>query len=166
MQSEGVYIEILDAAGQPCAPGQVGRVVITPLHNFAMPMIRYEIGDWAEAGASCDCGRCLPVITKIHGRTRTMLRLPDGAMRHPRFGERQFGAIAPIRQFQVVQKSLRHVNVSLVVARPLTHAEENKLRALIIENLGHPFEVTFAYLEEIARAESGKFEDFHSEVTE
>ena len=164
VQAEGVFMEILDAAGQPCAPGETGRVVITPLHNFAMPLIRYEIGDNAEAGAPCDCGRGLPVITKIHGRMRNMLRLPDGSTRHPRFGERQFGSIAPVRQYQIVQKSLRDIEVALVVMRPLTAAEEEALRRLIIENLEHPFAVSFVYRDAIARAESGKFEDFRSEV--
>lgn len=164
VQAEGVYLEVLDAQGQPCAPGETGRVVITPLHNYAMPLIRYEIGDNATVGAPCDCGRTLPVLAAIHGRVRNMLRLPDGSVRHPRFGEREFGGIAPVRQYQVVQKTLHDIEVALVVARPLTAAEEDALRALIVASLRHPFAVRFVYREAIARADSGKFEDFRSEV--
>jgi len=164
VQAEGVYLELLNAAGEACAPGEVGRVVITPLHNFAMPLIRYEIGDYAEAGEPCDCGRGLPVIRRILGRVRNMLRLPDGGMRYPRFGEAQFGTIAPVRQFQVVQKSLAEIEVALVVARPLTVAEEDALRTLILKNLGHSFSVAFAYRDDIPLPASGKYEDFRSEV--
>ncbi|RPJ45134.1 MAG: phenylacetate--CoA ligase family protein [Betaproteobacteria bacterium] len=164
VQAEGVYLELINAAGAHCAPGELGRVVITPLHNFAMPLLRYDIGDYAEAGEPCDCGRGLPVIRRILGRVRNMLRLPDGGMRHPRFGEAQFGGIAPVRQFQVVQKSLRDIEVALVVARPLMPVEEEALRTLILKNLGHPFTVSFVYRDDIPRAASGKYEDFRSEV--
>ncbi len=164
VQSEGIYLELLDDHGQPCAPGTLGRVVITVLHNFATPLIRYDIGDYAEAGEPCDCGRSLPVIKRIVGRVRNMLRLPGGGMRHPRFGEAQFGSIAPVRQFQVVQKTLQDIEVALVVARPLTVGDEMVLRALIVKNLKHPFKVSFVYRDDIPRSAGGKYEDFRSEV--
>lgn len=164
VQAEGVYLELLNAAGEQCAPGESGRVVITPLHNFAMPLIRYEIGDYAEAGEPCDCGRGLPVIRRILGRVRNMLRLPGGGMRYPRFGEAQFGKVAPVRQFQVLQRTLQDIEVALVVARPLTVDEETALRELVLNNLGHRFAVTFSYHDDIPRAASGKYEDFRSEV--
>jgi len=164
VQAESIYFELLNAAGKPCVAGEKGRVVITTLHNFAMPLIRYEIGDYAEAGEPCDCGRGLPVIRRILGRVRNMLRLPDGSQRHPRFGEAQFGAIAPVLQFQVVQKSLNEIEVALVVARPLTEQEEDTMRALILKNLGHPFNLTFSYRAEIPLLPSGKYEDFRSEI--
>jgi phenylacetate-CoA ligase len=164
VQAEGIYLELLDDHGQPCAPGTLGRVVITVLHNFATPLIRYDIGDYAEAGEPCDCGRNLPVIRRIVGRVRNMLRLPGGGMRHPRFGEAQFGSIAPVRQFQVVQKTLQDIEVALVVARPLTAAEEDTLRALILKNLAQPFTLSFVYRDDIPRSAGGKYEDFRSEV--
>jgi len=164
VQAEGIYLELLDEQGKPAVPGTPGRVVITVLHNFATPLIRYDIGDYAEAGEPCDCGRNLPVIRRIIGRVRNMLRLPGGGMRHPRFGEAQFGSIAPVRQFQVVQKTLQDIEVALVVARPLTAAEEDTLRALILKNLAHPFKVSFVYRDDIPRSAGGKYEDFRSEV--
>jgi phenylacetate-CoA ligase len=165
VQAEGIYLELLDGQDKPAAPGTLGRVVITVLHNFAMPLIRYDIGDYAEAGEPCDCGRKLPVIRRIVGRVRNMLTLPDGSLRHPRFGEAQFGSIAPVRQFQVVQKSLEDIEVALVVARPLTAGEEMVLRALIVKNLKHPFNVSFVYRDGIPRSAGGKYEDFRSDVT-
>lgn len=166
VQAEGVYLEILRADGSSCVPGETGQVVITGLHNFAMPLIRYAIGDHAEVGMSCDCGRTLPVIRRIHGRVRNMLRLPDGGVRYPRFGETQFARIAPVRQFQVVERSLREIEVALVVARELDVDEEGALRALVTKNLGAVFDIRFSYHDEIERLPSGKYEDFRSEVAE
>ena len=68
VQSESVLVEVLDEQGKACAPGAVGRIVITTLQNFAMPLIRYDIGDLAELGAPCPCGRGLPVIRRFAGR--------------------------------------------------------------------------------------------------
>src|SRR6185312_15465562 len=61
VQSENLFVEVLDEAGRACQPGEVGKVVVTTLHNFAMPLLRYDIGDYAEVGAPCRCGRNLPV---------------------------------------------------------------------------------------------------------
>jgi len=63
VQAESALVEVLNAAGHPCRAGETGRVYVTPLHNFAMPLIRYDIGDFAEVGPPCPCGRGLPVLT-------------------------------------------------------------------------------------------------------
>jgi len=69
-----------------------------------------------------------------------------------------------VLQFQVVQKSLSEIEVALVVARALTADEEETLRTLILKNLGHPFNLTFSYRDEIPLLASGKYEDFRSEI--
>ena len=57
VMSETVLVEVVDEHGAPCPPGATGRVLVTPLHNFAMPLLRYEIGDEAELAEGCPCGR-------------------------------------------------------------------------------------------------------------
>jgi phenylacetate-CoA ligase len=69
VQSETVLLEVLDERNRACAPGTVGRVVVTALHNYAMPLVRYDLGDLAEAGNPCACGRGLPVLRRIVSRT-------------------------------------------------------------------------------------------------
>jgi phenylacetate-CoA ligase len=68
VQSERIFVEVVDDEGVPCGPGQTGRVLVTPLHNYAMPLLRYELGDYAEVGEPCPCGRGLPVLSRILGR--------------------------------------------------------------------------------------------------
>ena len=73
VMAESVFVEILAADGRPCEPGETGRLVVTSLHNFAMPLIRYEVRDYAEVGRPCPCGRGLPAIARILGRSRNMV---------------------------------------------------------------------------------------------
>ncbi len=164
VQSEGVVLEILREDGQACEAGEVGRVVVTPLHNFAMPLIRYELGDYAEAGGPCPCGRGLPVIARVLGRVRNMLRLPDGREVWPLIGEPSYSAIPAIRQYQMVQTSFQDLEMKLVVRHPLTPEDEAKLRNVILTRLGHRFEIAFSYHDEIPRGPGGKFEDFRCEI--
>lgn len=166
IQSESALVEILDDANRPCAPGQMGRVVVTPLHNFAMPLIRYEIGDYAVAGAPCACGRGLPVIEAIVGRERNLVTLPDGRRYWPLTGYTKWSDIAPIEQFQIIQKSLVQLEAKLVMPRELTASEREQFISIMQESFGHPFDVTITYCREIPRGASGKYEDFVSEVAD
>jgi phenylacetate-CoA ligase len=165
VQSESVLLEVLDDAGRPCAPGEVGRIVATSLHNFAQPMIRYDIGDYAEVGGPCPCGRGLPVLDRILGRFRNMLTLPDGRRIWPRLSEGRYREVAPIRQYQVVQTGRAALEVRLAAERPLSADEEAKLRAMILGRIGSAdFALTFTYHDAIPRSAGGKFEDFKSEI--
>ncbi|MGD1878936.1 MAG: phenylacetate--CoA ligase family protein [Kiloniellaceae bacterium] len=165
-QSENVLMEVVDDSGRPCAPGEVGRVLITSLHNFATPLIRYELGDFAEVGAPCACGRGLPVITRIVGRQRNRLALPDGTTIFPYFGNHDdYKAITPqVRQFQFIQHSLDEIEKRMVVAEPLTPEQEEQTRVLMLRNLGYPFRITFTYHDEIPLSPRGKYEEFISKV--
>lgn len=166
VQSESVLVEVLNDEGSPCGPGEIGRLVITSLHNFAFPLIRYEIGDYAEVGQPCSCGRGLATLRRIVGRTRNMLRLPNGDRRWSLVGFREFVQVAPIRQFQLVQKSLQLVEATFVVERPLTSAEEQKVKDIVQNALGHKFEIVCVYAGHLVRAKSGKFEEFICQVTD
>ncbi len=159
VQSESVLLEILDENDEPCRPGELGRVVITDLHNFAMPLIRYEIGDRAVPGQACSCGRGLPVIARITGRYRNHLILPNGHRFRPGFLPSTLLPIAPIRQIQLVQLTRNDLKVRLAVARPLTAEEEGRLRDVIMERMHHDWTMDFEYVDEIPRSAGGKYED-------
>ncbi len=160
VQAENVLVEVLDAAGRPCAAGETGEVVLTTLHNFAMPLIRYAIGDYAQVGPPCACGRGLPVLRRVHGRARNLLRLPDGSRHWPSFPAQDWLAIAPVRQFRLRQTAAERIEVDLVTARPLDSAEEAGLQSMLQSRLGHPFRIALQPLADIPRPPGGKFEDF------
>jgi phenylacetate-CoA ligase len=165
VQAEKLYLEVLDEYDRPCTPGQVGRVVISALHNFATPLIRYELGDYAEVGGPCPTGRGLPVLTRIMGRSRNMAILPSGDRVWPSIRASHFVDIAPVRQFQLVQRTVDSIEVSLVVAAPLTEDQRLRLRNILRERISPAFDFTFHEVDDIPRAPNGKFEDFRSELT-
>lgn len=138
--------------------------MVTSLHNFAMPLIRYQLNDYAEVGEACPCGRGLPVLKRILGRQRNMVVLPDGKRRWPSLPSRPMVEIAPVRQFQLIQKSLTRVEAHLVVERSLAKYEEEHLAAWLGERLGAAFQFEFHYVAEIPRRPNSKHEDFISEV--
>jgi phenylacetate-CoA ligase len=164
VQSENLLVEVLDEKGHPCSQEKTGRVVVTTLHNFAMPLIRYVLGDYATVGKLCPCGRGLPVLTRITGRVRNMMTLPSGGRVWPSFGASKIGDVVPIRQFQLVQKTLTELELRVVPQRPFTSDDEEKMRALITKQLGGGFQVAFTYHDAIARGAGGKYEDFRSEL--
>lgn len=159
VQSEAVYVEVLRDDGQPCEPGEIGRVVVTPLHNFAFPLIRYELGDHAEWGEPCPCGRGLPVLRRIWGRTRNRLMYPDGRWVWPIVNYRSLRDVAPIRQMRLVQRSPQHIDVELVITPRPTPEVETRLAQCLTRNLGHAFDFQFCYVDHIPRSAGGKFED-------
>ena len=165
VMSEGLVLELLGDDGRPCASGETGRVVVTDLHNFATPLIRYELGDLAVADGPCPCGRGLPKIRRILGRQRNLLRLPDGRRYWPLTGALGYRDAAPVRQYQIIQRSFERVTLRLAVERPLSVVEEQELAEKLVEFLGHRFAVDFEYFApDIPRGPGGKFEDFICEM--
>lgn len=167
VQSENILLEIVDDDGEPCPIGVPGRVLVTTLHNYASPLIRYELGDIAEYGEPCSCGRGLPVIKKILGRKRNRLTLPSGESRFPYLGEH--GGIAKltgvkVKQFQCVQIDRKTIEIRLSTAREFSKAEELRVSELVQKNLGYPFNVRFKFFDEIPKSSRGKFEEFISLV--
>jgi phenylacetate-CoA ligase len=160
IMEENLIVEVLNEEGQPCAPGEIGRIVITDLHNFSTPLIRYDIGDYAEVGEPCPCGRGLSALKNIRGRERNLLIKPDGSRHWPLTNFGNFRDIAPIQQYQMIQEDLR-IEVRLVAERALTAYEEDKLKQTIQEALGYPFELIFTYFDkQIPLSSNGKFEEF------
>ena len=162
VQSENLIVEVLDRTGAPCAPGAVGEVVVSTLHNFAMPLIRYASGDFAEVAEPCVCGRGLPALRRIVGRQRNMVVRPDGVRRWPSFPSEAWREIAPILQIQLIQDAPDHVAAKLVTLRPLTADECKRLTVALQECLNYPFNITLQRVEVIPRSAGGKYEDFVS----
>lgn len=105
INAEHVFVEIVDEAGRQTAPGEMGRVLITTLENHLMPLVRYEIGDYAIAAeGSCPCGRTLPLLGRIAGRTINLFRMQNGSLFSPWALTGPLRTCSEITQFQVVRK--------------------------------------------------------------
>ena len=160
VQSESLFVEVIDDEGNPCGPGQVGRVIVTALHNYAMPLIRYDIGDYTQVGEPCVCGRGLLVLDRIMGRQRNMFILPSGRKFWPSFVLAEGEAALPPHQFQVVQRAIDRVEFRLVVDAPFNKAQEEQALQRLRRAMGDEFEYTLTYVDQIPRSPRGKYEDF------
>ncbi len=164
---EHVYLEIVDEDNQPCAIGKPGKVLVTNLMNYATPLIRYELGDYAAWGEPCACGRSLPVIQAILGRKRNRLILPNGESRFPYVGEHEdFSRIAPIRiqKFQFVQHTINDIEIKAVTPDRLTASQDIAAKAFYQKIFGTHFNIHISYPDEILPGPTGKFEEFISHV--
>jgi phenylacetate-CoA ligase len=168
VMAEGLIVEVLDAAGRACGPGEIGRVVVTDLHNHATPIIRYELGDVAEVGGACPCGRGLPTLKRIYGRERNQMVLPDGRRVWPHLGTGRFRSVAPILQYQFIQHDIGRIEARFVTGSgaPLNAEQEGRMTRLLRDSLGSEFAIEFTYFsDEIPRAANGKFEQFICRVS-
>ncbi|MBK5105981.1 MAG: phenylacetate--CoA ligase family protein [Burkholderiales bacterium] len=165
VMAESVIVEVLNEHDEACTPGQIGRVVVTDLQNFATPLIRYDLGDYAEAAEPCPCGRGLPTLKRILGRRRNMVRLPDGRLLWPGIGGLRYRDIAAIRQFQFIQRELETIEVRLVADTPLSVDQEQQIGDFVRKALDFPFKLQFVYFSgQIPRGLGGKFEEFVCEL--
>ena len=161
VMAENVIVEVVDSDGRPCPEGGTGRVLVTDLHNFAMPIFRYEIGDYAEVAGPCPCGRGLPTLRAILGRERNLILMPDGSRHWPLVGFHAYRDIAPVSQYQFIQHNRERIEVRLVVESPISQAQETKLKEHMQKSLGFPFALAFTYFpDSLPRPKSGKFEEF------
>ena len=166
VQSEVALVEVIDDEGRACKPGEIGRVVVTPLHNFAMPLLRYEIGDEAEVGEPCACGRGLPVLSRIVGRTQDYFVLRSGERRRVDFSHYRLSAIPAVMEFQLEQIDHDNLELKLVVARELTPEERERIDTVLKEAASGLFETKVTFHDALERTEAGKLRAFVSRVAD
>jgi phenylacetate-CoA ligase len=159
LASSNVIVEILDDAGQPCAPGVVGRVVVTGLHTFPSPAIRYELNDLAAWLPACLCGRRAPVLTRLLGRKRFLIRLPSGDRTLPRIAARHWLAIAPVREYRLVQVSETVLHAEIVLDRPLADDERQRFVAMLQGEISPELTYEIHQVERIAWGPTYKRQD-------
>jgi phenylacetate-CoA ligase len=153
---EAHIVEIL-VGGRPARPGETGEVVVTDLHNYGMPFVRYRNGDLATAGkGSCPCGRGLGRIERVAGRRIDTLRAANGS---PVPGMMICAVVASlrhqIREYQVVQRPNGHVILRIVRGSGFDSNAMEPILATIRRYLrGQP--VTASFVEHIDRNRSGK----------
>lgn len=165
VMAESLIVEVLNGNNTACAEGEVGRVVVTDLHNFASPIIRYEIGDFAEVAGTCACGRGLPTLRRINGRERHLIKYPDGKRSWPKWGNKQISEIANIRQIQLVQEKLDALELRLVTDVELAGEQEQAIVKIVRKKLEYPFKVRITQSRErLELSSSGKFEQFYCKI--
>jgi phenylacetate-coenzyme A ligase PaaK-like adenylate-forming protein len=161
VHDEGVVLEVLDEAGEPCAPGATGRVLVTDLTNYGFPLIRYDLGDRAVAGEAgvCPCGRGLTRLGSIEGRTWNRLVATDGTRHCNTIFSSGVRKVPFVRRFLFVQSERGSVEVQIVPMAGFGAEHEEQIVEIIQRNLGEEMAVTVTRVERIERLPGGKLAD-------
>jgi len=167
--SENVHAEIV-RGGAPVGDGEEGELVITVFHNRAMPLIRYNLGDWGRrVPGRCACGRYLPriepTITRVDDLVRTSQgKAASGHLFDSILMELIDRGLRGIRQFLVVQKELDRFSVQIVPGPDLDSECLGLFERRVRERLGERVVVAFEIVPEIPRDADGKIRNFRSEI--
>jgi phenylacetate-CoA ligase len=159
--AENVIIEIVNDEGKSVPAGEEGRIVITNLHNYAMPFIRYDIGDMgALSGQACSCGRGLPLLTSLSGRADDIIVTRNGRYIPGTVLQRMFLAFLAVEQCQIVQESYENVTVKLAVHESSTQEDMDKITSEVLKVykplLGEDIDVTVEFVDCIPLTRAGK----------
>jgi phenylacetate-CoA ligase len=133
-------------------------VLITTLENYLMPLVRYDLGDYAVAAeGTCRCGRTLPLLGRIVGRKRGLFRTADGRIYLPALLIRPLRITPGIKQFQLIQAAPEAFRIRYVADAALDSASQSRIREEFQVVLGTPVAIAFERVGDFARTRSGKF---------
>lgn len=158
INAENLFIEFVNDKGN-VEPGEMGRVIVTDLGNYAFPFIRYEIGDLGSpAAGSCSCGRVLPLMKMVAGRTSDFLIAADGRRVSGTALTILLAARVPgVRQVQIVQKELHRLTFKLVTDQSFGTESESLIRKQVAHFFGGDMGFSLEFVPEIPKEASGKY---------
>jgi len=156
---ENLFMEIIKDDGIPAKPGEMGNIIITDLHNYGMPFIRYQIGDMAVAPREpeCSCGRGLPLVESIVGRSLDIIRTSEGRAIPGEFFPHLMKEFRWVKQFQIVQDKIDAVQVKIIKTDGFKDAEFNFMKAEIKNLAGEKMAVEYIFVDDIPLTKTGKF---------
>ena len=170
--SENVFVEILNDDNQSVAPTETGKIVITPLHNYCMPLIRYNLGDVGGlVDDACPCKRNSPLLNLKIAKKTDIIITPEGK----KFSSELFdyinlelikNNIKGIKQFRVIQKSRGAFHLEIVkeesYSKTTLELFENQMRKFF----GQTVDIKTIFVNDIEREQTGKLRYFISDINE
>ncbi|MDQ0007999.1 phenylacetate-CoA ligase [Luteibacter jiangsuensis] len=164
VNADHLVVETLDHEGMPAVGGS-GEVAITDLFNYGMPFIRYVNGDMATyATSTCACGRGLPMLASVDGRKLDAIRTPAGHILPGEFFPHMLKDVPGLARFQLVQRRLDRLDLSIVRGRGFDDASLDYIRREVGKVLGDSAELHCHFVDDIPLTRSGKLRVTVSEL--
>ena len=163
VDSHACLVEIVDGKGKP---SRRGEVVVTPLFNTTMPLLRFRLGDEAGWGGGCGCGRESPVLDNLSGRMDDYIRLPSGRMQPGKNFHLRYGELEHFYEYQVCQEEPGLITLYYV---PVQKDAPEEARRLIAERLsgqclGEKVEIRLQRVDAVSKGRTGKLRTVLSKV--
>jgi phenylacetate-CoA ligase len=162
--TSNVLVEIDECEPIDINGKMAGRVLLTHLHSYATPFIRYDIGDIASLHTSCPCGYQGPVLSNIYGRTKQLLKYPDGRLSPFFIRGADVLATADISEYRIRQTELQTIVVELAAPEPLPAAKIDAFRELVRAYAGEGFDIEVRQVSEIDWGADTKRLGFRNEL--
>lgn len=157
VSAEDIVVEILDGDGRPVPAGAAGEVVVTHLATHEFPFVRYRTGDVAALDDSgCACGRGLPRLARIEGRTTDFVTAVDGTLMHGLALIYTVRDLPGVEQFRIIQHSLTLTEVEIVATQEFQGASERRIVDDFRARLGAGVHVKVTPVGQIPAEASGK----------
>ena len=151
-------VEVLDEDDRPVNPGTEGKLVVTCLHNYSFPMIRYEIGDVGTmASQPCKCGSRLPYLNSLSGRITDHFVQKSGKLVHGEFVTHLFYFRDWVEQFQVDQLEFDRLRIRVVRRGEVVKDDVSEINQNLRLVMGSDCKVDWEYVESIDKSGQGKF---------
>ncbi len=147
--TSNVIVEVDMSTPADIAGVTLGRVLLTHLHSYATPFIRYEVGDLAKLSPRCPCGHDGPVLSNIYGRAKRLLLHADGRLTPFVMRVSELREIVPLKEYRLRQTELGVLTAEVVGADVLPTATLEALAALLRQHTGTDFEVRLQQVPEI-----------------
>lgn len=157
--AEDVIVETVDSRGRPVPPGKPGEVVVTHLFSHEFPFVRYKNGDVAVlSDRPCPCGRGLPLIREVQGRSNDLLLGLNGQRVHDTAFATLLRELPGVEQFKIVQEALAFVRLQLVVGPGYDRARtRERMLVAFRHHLGDRVTVEIEEVAAIAPEPTGKY---------
>jgi len=150
--------EFLDSSYNPIQVGELGTIVATSLHNYAMPLLRYQTNDSCSLRARpCACGRGFPLMDAVATKNEAIVTLPDGRLISPSVLTHPFKPMVNVLESQIIQEAKNLLRVKIVKNEFYSIKDERKLVTGFAERLGDDIKIEVEYVEKISRTKNGKF---------
>lgn len=158
VSAEHIVVELVDAAGREVAPGQSGEIVITHLGTGDFPFIRYRTGDVAvRSAAPCACGRGLPVLEHVLGRSTDFIRTRSGNVMHALAVIYEVRDKPGVQAFKFVQAEDLSIELQIVAGAALSAQVEDEIRRGLQRRLGADTPLRIVRVQRIGPEKSGKY---------